>query len=489
MRSMFPILILLTSCTKDVPVGSDPEDEFSPHADGDDDGCEEDSDCSDWQICEDYDCEDGDRNNAFEEAQTIRQGEEERVSDFINVPNDVDYWRYTSGGGEFIRAAIDPHEVAPEGSNQADLFLTLYAPDGSVVTSADDYPNGGSVSNYDSVVYAYLAMAGDYVFEVKDANPMLGNDAWGNSSYSYSMELGTWNQSTWGSDSTFEEPFMFGGDGPLTIAENTWHSVGVLLEEEGEVDYVAIDFEWNNAGLILDGIENLSGSDANPQVALYTSDDILLTSRDQVGPDGPAFFPAMTEGSYIMEVSDADGGGGTNHWFMVFLNAGEPDSMLDEETEPNDVDAQADVFEMTETVNGSDKPFWYGYMQGWVDSPGDTDWFSVGATGDAAGLNDDDEEAQWLVVCMNSARWGSAVAPNISVVSSDGDILAEAEGDMSGEPNLRIENVELTPGESVYLHVDPGPDTLGLPNEWYRIKTYVATFPVTSYEDGGYTCP
>jgi hypothetical protein len=453
MRSMFLILILSASCAKDVTVDSESEDEFSSNTDGDDEGCEEDSDCSGWQICEDYDCEDGDRNNAFEEAQTIRQGEEERISDFINVPNDVDYWRYTSGGGEFIRAAIDPHEVAPDGSNQADLFLTLYAPDGSVVTSADDYPNGGSVSNYDSV------------------------------------ELGTWNQSTWGSDSTFDEPFMFDSDGPLTIQESTWHSVGVLLEEEGEVDYIAIDFEWNNAGLILDGIEDLSGSDANPHVALYTSDDILLTSRDQVGPDGPVFFPAMTEGSYIMEVSDADGGGGTNHWFMVFLNAGDPDSMIDEETEPNDIEGQADVFEMTETVNGSDKPFWYGYIQGWVDSPGDTDWFSVGATGDASGLNDDEEDTQWLVVCMNSARWGSTIAPNISVVSLEGDVLAEAEGNMDANPNLRIENVELTPGESVYLHVDPGPDTMGLPNEWYRIKTYVASFPITSYEDGGYTCP
>ena len=75
------------------------------------------------------------------------------------------------------------------------------------------------------------------------------------------------------------------------------------------------------------------------------------------------------------------------------------------------------------------------------------------------------------------------------VYGGDGAILAEADADPMGSPNLTIENIEIEPGEMISIQVNPGSETNGTPDEWYRLKTFIASFPVSSYADGGYTCP
>jgi hypothetical protein len=507
MRSVL-LTLMMFACDGDKPIENEDEGSSLPSTDADggavDMGCDSDDECSEWQICEEDDCVDGDRNNSFTEAEPISAGDDEGqgISSHINVPGDVDFWRYTSMGSEFIRASVDPHADVPEGAPEPDTFVTLYGPDGTVVTSADDYPNGSRVSNFDSVLYAYLAVAGDYVFVVEDANPMWGAEAWGGEDYTYRLTLDEWGWLTAG-DSTFEEPFRMDNDWTdgIQISTNTWNSVGVLLEEEGQVDYLALQFDsenldgeittWNDGILFVDGIEDLSGSDAIPLVTVLGPDDLPVASRTGVGPDGPVVAPALRAGEWVLALADADGGGGPNHWFVIMLNADTHDENLDWEDEPNDSTVTANAIEMTENVNGSGKPFSVGSIQGVVDGPGDTDFFSLSAPEESSGENDAGEAAQWLVVCMNSTRWGSAIAPRVTVYGADGSILADqdADSDSGTDPNLTIENVEIEPGEEVIVQVNPGADTEGSPDEWFRLKGFIASFPVSSYEAGGYTCP
>jgi len=482
-------LAVMFGCAEDKSLGGDSGGAGSGGGDTPpdptEDTCNDDEECSDWQICEEHDCVDGDRNNTSDEAVTL--SEEGATSGFINVPGDHDFYLLTATGGEFIRASIQAHDEVAEGSPQPDLFLTLYAPDGSVVTSADDYANGGVVNNYDSVLYAYMQDGGDYILEVEDANPMKEREAWGGSSYTYALEVYAWNQTTFGS-STFDEPIQFGEDGPLELQPNTWHVVGVVLEEAGDVDYVSIDYPFNDGTLYIDGVEDLSGSNANPWAALYTADELAVTQRDEVGPNGTLYHPLLDANSYVLAVADADGGGGDNHWFAVMLkgderNTDDDGNPINVEIEPNDGGTMAHAVSMTDTVNTSGKPFSYGYGVGFADTPGDVDWYSI----DVDGADTDEAGSQWLVVCMNSTRWGSSIAPDITVYAADGVTeLGSAVGDLDGDPNLAIENIELTsPGETLYLQVDSGSDSAGTVDEWYILKAYVTSFEVT----GGYSCP
>ncbi|MEC8193740.1 MAG: hypothetical protein VX944_03430 [Myxococcota bacterium] len=504
MKRSLVLAAMIGGCgAADKTVESDEEADYRADVgDGDgteDLGCSDDDACLDWQICEESECIAGDRNNAFSEAEPIAPGDE-GASGHINTPGDVDFWRYTSMGSEFIRVAVDPHDEVPDGAPRPDTFVTLYDPSGAVVTSADDYPNGSRVSNFDSVLYAYLAAAGDYVFVVEDANPLIGLEAWGGEDYSYRLKLGEWAWLTAGA-STFDEPFLMGNEWTtgIPIATNTWNSVGVLLEEEGDVDYIALQFDndaldgdaatWNDGILFVDGVEDLSGSDATPLVTVYGPDDLPVSQGERVGPNGPIIAPALRQGQWIVELADADGGGGPNHWYVVMLNADTADDNLDWESEPNNGSAAANAIEMTESINSSGRPFSVGSVQGFVDTVGDTDFFSISAPAESSGENDVGEPAQWVVLCMNSVRWGSAVAPDLLVYGADGTIVGESAADPEGNPNLRIENIEIAPGETLTLQVNPGTETEASPDEWYRLKAFIASFPVSSYEDGGYACP
>ena len=92
-------------------------------------------------------------------------------------------------------------------------------------------------------------------------------------------------------------------------------------------------------------------------------------------------------------------------------------------------------------------------------------------------------------MCMNSSLWGSGVTPAIEIVDSDGStVLATEEGDPDASPNATIENVSLAAG-SYYARVVGPKDATGGPDHWWRFILYVASFEVSSYESGGYTCP
>jgi hypothetical protein len=303
------------------------------------------------------------------------------------------------------------------------------------------------------------------------------------------------------------------------MTTKSWTAVGVILEEEGDVDYIAISMQdelvidsngipyadddgeaygWADGVMRIDGLLDLSGSDATPLVTLHDPEDLVAASRAEVGPEGSLYYPALRAGDWVLAVTDADGGGGTNHWYAVLINAEHRGNNYDWETEGNDRPAGADTIELVEARNSSDKLFATGTIQGRVDSPGDIDHFTITASPEIAGTNEEvAEESQWVVVCLTSTNQGSSILPTVSVTDAEGNFLNDRDeqstenvaSDPDADPNLRIENIRITPGETLTIAVDPGEDTMAAPDEWYRLRAFVASFSVRSYEDGGYDCP
>ena len=145
---------------------------------------------------------------------------------------------------------------------------------------------------------------------------------------------------------------------------------------------------------------------------------------------------------------------------------------------------------MEEFRNAGDKLFTRGPILGQVNSPGDIHHFTIMAPETVSGATEEViEAAQWVVLCMNSGLHGSTIFPSITVTDSSGHILEHQSATPDAVPNLNIENIIITPGETLTIAVDPGADTMAGPDEWYTLGAYIASFPVSSYEDGGYNCP
>ena len=516
MRRIILSVFLLTACGGEKGDGvGDSVVDGQDNTDADegtdiDDSCSADSQCKSHEICEDTACVPGDRSNGFSEAVDITASSSEAdnsVSGHINTPGDKDFWRFVSTGGEFIRAGIDKHADVPDGAPVPDIFLTLYDPDGEVVTSADNYANGGTVGDSDSVLYAYLQRAGDYTFVVEDANPLMGGEAWGGVDYTYRLELFP-RTGTKDMVSSFDDPLRLDADGQGTrMTTTSWRSLGVLIDEPGEVDYVAVQFSnedmspevdvdpdgtpytWTDGLFIVDGVEDLRGSDATPWVQILSPEELVVSTGIDVGPLGPIKYPALSPGEWVIALSDAEGGGGPNHWFFVLMNADNKGDNLPFESENNNTSAEANAIARTDTQNGTGNKFSQGSVQGFVDGPGDNDWFTMSAPEDAAGTADDGSPAQWVVVCANSHVWGSAASPSLTIFDASGAVLAEAETSADDAPNVSIENVQIVPGETISIQVNSGAESEGAPDEWYRMKVFIASFEVLSYTEGGYSCP
>ena len=484
--------------------------------------CERDSQCDSHEICEEPDCVPGDRSDDFSEAISIEASTSDTdnsASGHINKKGDADYWQFVSSGKQFITAKISNENFLISTEDDAlrpDLFLTLYDEGGNVVTSADNYPNGGSVNNYDSVVFAYLESAGNYTFVVEDSNEKNNrgdtgdyDDLYGED-YTYSIEVFR-QQGTDGLESSFEEPILRDESNSTGVQLKTseWRSIGVLIDEPGEVDYVAVLFDndnltlekdtdpdgniytWDGGLLTVAGIEDLRGSNPNiePAVQVYTPDDDIVSSGVDVGPSQTMKYGALTKGQYILALSDANGGGGPDYWFYVLLLAENAGDNIPFEEEENGMSSFANVIETTEVDKDDGKRFSQGSVQGFVNNAGDNDWFTISAPTDVVGENTEGEDAQWVVVCANSTLWGSSSTPTIRVYDESGSILGESASNREEEPNVRIENIEIEPGEQLNIQVDAGPDSEGAPDEWYRMKVFIAGFRVKSYDDGGYVCP
>lgn len=453
----------LLACAGDKPI-DDPGDGGGAGDGGAAEGCGGDAECSPWEICEAAACVDGDRNNAVDEAQGVLW--DDTAQGYVNPAGDVDYYALSAVGGEFVRIRTI-HEYG-----EGDTVVTLRDPTGKVVTTSDNYPTGATLSSADSTIYAWLGSAGQYIIEVEDQGTYYGGAATGAPDYLYTLSIETWDLHTDETDGLADPSLEIAID-----AFNSYAAIGVVLEEPGDVDYLRLSHGLTDGALWVYSMLDLSGSEADPRVQVYSAGGELLLDRDDAEEGTYGYHPAFAAGDYTVAFSDSDGGGSGQHWFFLFLMLRDNGGAYPVEQEPNDLQAQADTISMTETKTDSGNTYAYGQVTGFVDAEGDEDWFEVPARPDAE-----------LAVCISSSPGGSLVAPDLELYSADGALLGTAPGSASTYPTARLDDLFLGEDPAYIRVVDPDPAATG-GGAWYRMVVYTADFDITDYEEGGYSCP
>ena len=453
-------LLILWSCNNDKPIETDGTNDDETSNDNALE-CEVDTDCNGAQICESNNCVDGDRNNSPEDAQSLLW--DDPTTGFINPAGDEDYYVFTSGGGEYVRITTT-HNF--EG---ADTVVTLRNSVGQVVAWSDDYPTGSPISTFDSAVYAYLAEGDDYVITVEDASTYYNTgEELGSQLYEYTLTLEEWSQNT-------DEPDSDGDPSVELSIENTnmWNAVGTNIQSEGDSDFILINVSADSSWLYVAGMADLGNSELNPMVRLYDNNMVLLSEKEDVGPDGDLLYPQVTPGDYFIEISDATGSGGDNHWSFFFIIAREK-TTYEIETEPNDDMGTANSLTLTDTQtsNGSD----YSYVQafGTASGPSDVDWFAI---------SNPYPEAH-IVGCLNSKLQGSTLLPKFSLYDSTMTMLAEVDASSAADPNAAFDGLPTVSDPMYYLKVESPADAAGTASDWYQLTAYIATFDPDSY-----SCP
>lgn len=454
-------LTLLLACNNDKPIETDTSATNEP-ASEDQLECETDTDCNGAQICESNSCVDGDRNNSIEEAQALLW--DDPTTGFLNPAGDEDFYSFTSSGGEYIRI------TTTHNFESGDTVVTLRSPTGQVVAWSDDYPTGSSISTFDSAVYALLVEAGDYVIEVEDANTYYGTgEDLGSPLYEYTLTLEEWSQHT-------DEPDSESDSSVDLSIENTnmWNAVGVNIQSEGDADYILINISADSSWLYIAGMADLGSSDLQTLVRLYDSEGTLLSEKEDVGPDGDLLYPQITPGDYLIEISDANGGGGDNHWGFFFIISRDK-STYETESEPNDNTGTATVLSLTETQTSSGSDYSYVQAFGTASGPNDIDWYSISNPYGAD---------TYIVGCLNSNLQGSLLLPTFGLYDSAMNLIAEVDASSAADPNAAFDGLPTVSDPLYYLKVESPSDAQGVAAEWYQLTAYIATF-----EPDSYSCP
>ena len=408
--------------------------------------CLEDAQCTDTQICDEETCVAGDRNNSVEEAKSILWEMDNLGT--LETAGDVDYYAFVASGGEFVRVSTEP---LVEGTAM-NTVVTLYDPNGKVHHVEDEHA-AGSVSTYDTVLYAYLHMGGTWIAAVEDVEGYASDE----SRYSLVVtETGGFTRET----DSMEQP---GATVEATRASTYW-AVGVHLGEAEDTDWIEVELPWENCPVYLAGSQTVVGTDANPTVELYDTEGNRLGRKEGLGPDGTAMYPEVNGKTLYIAASDSHGGGGENHWFFVFLSIGEGGYSYTQEEEPNDSAEEATELDTTWTTDDNGTP--YGYATGWgtLNWEDDVDAFYVTV-----------EQDQYLHIWGTSDALGSLLDSEVEVIGPDGSLQSAAEGDDSfGD----ISNLgPLDAGNYTVRVRHENVDGAG-PGWWYRFTAYQTGYTV-----------
>jgi len=198
-----------------------------------------------------------------------------------------------------------------------------------------------------------------------------------------------------------------------------------------------------------------------------------LSEFTGVGPNGYLRYPNMTEGTYYVEILDANSGGGSNYWGYLFLIARDYNAYpYPVETESNDSVSTANVVQLTTSQTMGGKYYNSGkYFGELTASVGGTtiDWFSID--------HDFSDPTAQITICLNSSLFGSTASTTVTLYNSTNQQLGQAIGNPSTDPTLAIEYQVSTPGD-YFFSIDGGSNQL---SDWYQITVLSTDFEPTSY--------
>ncbi len=386
------MLLMLLACTGDTTGTTDTGTNLptTPEL------CETDSDCEDYELCdvETGECEVGDADNSLEEANGILW--EQILTGYLQTDGDQDFYSFEAAGGEWVR--IDT--IRKGNSDEMDTLVTLYDPIGKVHHVEDDHP-WGPVTTYDTVMYTYLPSAGTWTILIEDLNGV------GHPSSEYELQLREVTNAVDDPDDFDDPGYILDIDSSSSI----W-AIGVLLEDDGDEDYIQLNLPWDQCPVYLVGSEGERGSEATATIELYPEEDLRLLRKEGFGVDGNAFYPEIDGGMAMVVASDADGEGSENHWFYVYVQVYDQGYGYTHEIELNDTEADATEIALEPDENGSGSAFEWGGFWGTIDERGDEDWFAFNAN-----------SAWYLQVRGNTDSLGSLLVPELEVYDELGELV------------------------------------------------------------------
>jgi hypothetical protein len=381
--------------------------------------CTEDVQCEAVSICSDANtCVLGDRDNDIQSATTVFKTTDPEDSPsaegVIQTRGDVDYYAFEAIEPQWVRI-----QTVSEFPEELDTVVAVLDASGGIHAWVDDFATG-SINLYDSVLHAYLPTAGTWYVTVQDRGTWfnLDEEAY-DRDLSYQLSILDFSNTTIETDAA-DNP---SADIDITSGSSIY-TVGVNLEEAGDVDYISVQIPYGDAPIEVYGLNELPGSDARIRVTLTDDAGTVLSDKRDLGEDGSAAYFGAPAGTYTLEATDGFDGGGTDHWFPLYVRSRAEGDHYTLEVEPNDAEnVQALPVEPLTTDSGL--RYNRVWMQGALGETDDEDWFEMPATiGDR------------LTIRCDGSIFGSTGDLQLELMDGGGAVVATATDGNDDMPDL-----------------------------------------------------
>jgi len=298
---------------------------------GDDDtvaDCAEDGECAEYEICDEGQCIDGDRNEDFTTAEAVAVGAE--VVGYINPAGDVDYFRLTGSSGEFFKAYAFTETALEEGG--LDTVLRFYEGSGVQLGYNDDFERLGHIYGTDALYMGCTPASSTYFLSVEDY--AFG----GGPSYVYNLQIVEFE-----SGAVEQEPNDEAADAhDAGIDEyNINYDRAGVVEDDGDVDLWQLQLE-PGARLRVYGYEN-TATELETRLRLLGPDGTWEVARFDDPSWSDAFVvPVLDADAVYLEVTDQGEDGGDEYCYVLHFAADPPGEVYWAETEPNDTNLDSE---------------------------------------------------------------------------------------------------------------------------------------------------
>lgn len=366
-----------------------------------DETCANDEACASFEVCDDETCVTGDRNNGPDEASPLLWNTPEAA--VLQQTGDTDFFSFTAEGGEYLRLHTLWTGSDDEDDASINTLVTLYDPAGKVHAIEDEHAIG-NVNTYDTVMYVYLPDAGTWVVKVED------REGRGDTGGDYEIEIRETTAHTAEADSLADPKY------DLAPTANSIFAIGVVLEEDGDHDYVALELPYDECPIQIWGTTAETSSQMRPVVDLYVPDDPdRYLHKVDPGPQGSGLYIELDGQGALLDIYDEDEGGGADFWTFVYVRVYDRGSAYEEEVEDNDDSSFANQLAVDWSEGDG-----YGRGRGWgvMDYEGDEDWFFVEV-----------DDQNYLLVDGTADSLGSSIDGGVEVYDSNGELLSTGEPD------------------------------------------------------------
>ena len=328
--------------------------------------------------------------------------------------DDIDIFKVSGTAGQQFRVQVINSDE-DEADDSLDTVVQVFDANGTRIAWEDEHP-AGEVGTYDTVCFGFFPSTGEYYVQVQDMQSFEGGSSTVDET-DYSIQI-----LVPGSLPAEDDSLLSVGGGFEIATAYSWYSYPVLFDAEGDVDYLSLALPYDDAAVAVVVNEHVESSPADPYVDIYNADAELVFHANTAWPGDARQMLSTAGESYVIGVGNGDAGGGEAYGAWVFFLVTEEGYGNPRETEPND--EVADDLEMVDQEPSAGS--WFaGFAEGRVDHADDRDGFAFST--DAEG---------YVSVAFGALGYGSLLVGELSVVDSEGNVVASAASEGSSDPSI-----------------------------------------------------